>query len=118
MTAEEKVRSDNPDLHVDLMFPSKYLKAADLRGKEFSLTVKSVKGHDLQTTRGKEFKYVVCFKETEKMLVLNKTNAKAIAEALKEPKAVNWPGKKITVYPTTCDAFGKTADCIRVKIGG
>jgi hypothetical protein len=34
---------------------------------------------------------------------------------LSEPKAVNWPGRKITLYPTTCDSFGKKADCIRVK---
>ena len=115
MTQQEKIKKDNPELHVDLMFPSKYLKAADFRGKEVNLTIKSVAGHDLQTTRGKEFKYVVCFNETDKMLVLNKTNAKAIAEALKEPKAVNWTGKKITLFPTTCEAFGKITDCIRVK---
>jgi hypothetical protein len=55
------------------------------------------------------------FDKTEKLFVLNKTNANAIAEALGEKKAVNWTGKRITLFPTQCDAFGKTADCIRVK---
>jgi len=111
-------QNENPELHVELMFPSKYLKAADFRGKDVTLTVKGVKGDNLQTTAGKEFKYVVKFEETDKMLVLNKTNARAIAECLKDKKAVNWTGKKITLYPTTCDAFGAIKDCIRVRNGG
>lgn len=107
---------DNPDMHVDLMFPSKYLKAADFQGKEVTLTVATVKRDTLQLATGaKEQKYVLSFVETDKMFVLNKTNAKAIAAALNEPKAVKWPGQKITLYPTTCDAFGKKTDCIRAK---
>jgi hypothetical protein len=107
---------DNPDMHVDLMFPSKYLKAADLQGKEAIVTITGVKVEDLQMTNGaKESKYVITFAGTDKMLVLNKTNAKAIATVLNEKRAVHWTGQKITLYPTTCDSFGKKADCIRVK---
>lgn len=106
----------NPDLNVDLMFPSKYLKAADFQGKEVVLTIAGVKMDDLQMTNGtRARKPVVSFAETDKELVLNKTNAKAVAAALNEKLAVKWPGRKITLYPTTCDAFGKVADCIRVK---
>lgn len=106
----------NPDLNVDLMFPSKYLKAADLLGKDATVTISGVKADDLQMTNGtKERKYVISFVGTDKMLVLNKTNAKSIAAALNEKRAVKWAGQKITLYPTECMAFGKITDCIRVR---
>jgi len=107
---------DNPDMHVDLMFPSKYLKAADLTGKDATVTIAGVKVADLQMTNGtKEQKYVITFQGTDKMLVLNKTNAKSIAVALNEKRAVKWAGQKITLYPTECMSFGKIAECIRVR---
>lgn len=107
---------DNPDMHVDLMFPSKYLKAADLMGKDATVTISGVKADDLQMNNGtKERKYVISFVGTDKMLVLNKTNAKSIAAALNEKRAVKWTGQKITLYPTECMAFGKITDCIRVR---
>lgn len=106
----------NPEMHVDLMFPSLYLKAADLMGKEVTLTIHRVRTEQMRMKDGtKAGKYVIEFVGTEKLFVLNKTNANAIAEALGEKKAVNWTGKRITLFPTQCDAFGKTADCIRVK---
>jgi phage-related protein len=49
--------------------------------------------------------------------VLCKTTANQIAESLTEKKAVKWAGRQITLYPTQCEAFGKTVDCIRVRIG-
>lgn len=109
---------DNPEMHVDLMFPSKYLKAADLMGKDATVTISGVKAEELQMTNGtKEQKYVLTFAGTEKMLVLNKTNAKSIAAALNEKRAVKWAGQKITLYPTECMSFGKITDCIRVREG-
>jgi hypothetical protein len=109
---------ENPELNIDLMFPSKYLKAADLQGKDVTLTIETVKGEDLQMTNGtKEHKYVIAFVGTPKMLVLNKTNAKSIAAALGEKRAVKWAGQRITLFPTECSSFGKIVDCIRVKEG-
>jgi len=110
------IQTNNPEMHVDLMFPSIYLKAAELNGKEFVLTIKDVTVDVLMTVKGKtDPKYILTFAETVKMFVLNKTNARAIAKALNEPRAVKWPGHKITLYPATCEAFGETTDCIRVK---
>lgn len=106
---------DNPDMHVDLMFPSLYLKAVDFKGQEVTLTITTVKRDKLQTTTGQLDKYVLTFKETEKMFVLNKTNAKALAKHLNEPKAINWPGHTVTLKPTECEAFGEIVECIRVK---
>jgi len=108
-------KNDNPEFHVDLMFPSRYLRAADFEGKPVALTISEVVRDKVQMATGqKAEKYVLRFPETEKELILNKTNAKAVAKVLHEPKAINWPGERIVLKPTTCEAFGEIVDCIRV----
>jgi len=47
-------------------------------------------------------------------LLLNKTNAKTIAQ-LYGNKPGLWAGKLITLYPTTTEMAGDTVDCIRVR---
>ena len=111
-------KQDNPQMHVDLMFPSRYLKAADFEGQAVRLTITEVFQDEVQMANGtKTEKYILRFQETEKELILNKTNAKAMAKVLQEPKAINWPGEHITLKPTTCEAFGEIVDCIRVEVG-
>jgi len=113
----KKLEHPNPDLHVDLMFPSRYLRAADFEGKPVTLTIAEVVKDKVQMATGqKADKYIVRFRETEKELILNKTNAKAVAKVLDEPKAINWPGERITLKPTTCEAFGEIVSCIRVEM--
>ena len=112
---------------VDLMFPNKYLKAADLevRGGDVTLTISKVTGEELQQVDGATKQgWIVYFEETaararkdnvdEKRLVLNKTNAKSIA-AVCGNDTEQWIGSKITLYATKCMAFGKQQDCIRVR---
>jgi hypothetical protein len=47
-------------------------------------------------------------------LLLNKTNAKTIAQ-LYGNNPGQWAGKLITLYATTTDMAGQTVDCIRVR---
>ena len=113
----KKLENPNPDFHVDLMFPSRYLRAADFEGKAVTLTISEVVRDKVQMATGqKTEKYIIRFRETDKELILNKTNAKAVAKVLEEPKAINWPGSRITLKPTTCEAFGEIVACIRVEI--
>ena len=106
----------NPQMHVELMFPSRFLKAADLQEKPMSLTITQVFRDQVRMTNGSVTeKYILRFEETDKELILNKTNAKAIAKLLREPKAVNWAGSVIVLKPTTCEAFGEIVDCIRLE---
>ena len=108
-------KNDNPEFHVDLMFPSRYLRAADFEGQSVALTISEVVRDKVQMSTGqKAEKYVLRFRETDKELSLNKTTAKAVAKVLHEPKAINWPGERIVLKPTTCEAFGEIVDCIRV----
>lgn len=102
---------------VELAFPSEYICAADLQGRDVSITIASVTKEDLQRvgTSERESKWVMRFKERPKKLVMNKTNAKSIARALADSEMNNWAGKRITLYPSRCQAFGKTVDCVRVR---
>lgn len=108
-----------------LLFPNEYLGAADLRGKDVTLTVARLALEDLRTESGTERKPVLYFVELEerakknqinKKLVLNKTNARSIM-AVHGTETNDWKGKKITLYATTCQAFGQTVDCIRIRDG-
>jgi hypothetical protein len=100
---------------VGLLFPSEYLQAADLRGKDVTVTIEKVDPrHSLKKNDGSsDAKPVVTFAKAKKKWVLNKTNAKAIAKLHGKP--LEWIGEKITLYPTTCEAFGDVVDCIRVR---
>jgi len=112
-------------MNIAVMFPTLYLAAGEFGGKEFELTISMIKKESLQTADGKkQMKWVIYFAETaitakkngtdEKRLVLNKTNAKSIAEKHGNDSD-DWIGKKIILYPTKCQAFGKIVDCIRIK---
>jgi hypothetical protein len=110
------MKSDLSDYNgVGLLFPSDYLQADDLRGKDVTVTIASIEPrHELKGENNRiEHKPVVTVKNGTKKWVLNKTNAKTIAK--KHGKPMDWIGKQVTLYPTTCTAFGETVDCIRVR---
>lgn len=101
--------------HVDLLFPSDYLKAADLGGRDVTVRIKSIEPrHELKTNRGTEFKPVVTFHGTDKKWVLNKTNAKTIAK-IYGPEATGWIGKSVTLFSAEVSAFGEMVDAVRVR---
>jgi hypothetical protein len=80
----------------DEVFPSKYLKAADLNGKPITVTIQSATLETLKTLEGKEQpKTVLGFKGAR--------------------KTDRWPGHAIEIYPTTTTMQGKPVDCIRIR---
>lgn len=100
----------------ELLHPSKYLRASDLQGKDWPLTIDYViRDEELTLSTGaKEKKPIVFFKETPKGLVLNKTN-KVTIMSLHGKMVKDWLGKRIAVFPTEGTFGGKTVDCIRVR---
>ena len=96
-------------------FDSSLLRVWDLNGRPKIVTIKAVKQGLLRTKDGtREKKPVVYFVEFDRPLVLNKTNGATVA-ALHTTNPKNWPGKKLTLYPTTTSVGGKTVDCIRIE---
>ena|SRR5439155_8307044 len=95
---------------IDSVFPSKYLKAADLQGKSTILTIALI----AMETIGSDRRAVTYFQEIEKGLVLNKTNANTIKEIAGSAETGDWIGTKVVLYPTRVDFQGKRVDSIRV----
>jgi hypothetical protein len=91
-------------------FPSKYVKAADLRGREASVRIREVK---LENFRGRKAP-VLYFEGKQKGLILNKTNASALAILYSEETDA-WAGKELTIYPTTVEFQGRMVQSNRIK---
>ncbi len=91
-------------------FPSKYVRAADLKGRDVVVTVDQV----IQEDVGSDLKPVVYFRGGQKGLVLNRTNAEAIAQ-LYGDDTDKWPGARITLFATTVQFQGRSTPAIRVR---
>jgi len=100
----------------DEIFPSKYLKAADLNGTAIAATIQSATIEVLKAPDGKEqTKTILGFKGGKKTLPLNMTNWDAVVDLTGEDDTARWPGHKIELYPTTTEMKGKVVDCIRIR---
>jgi hypothetical protein len=98
------------------VFPSKYLKASDLKGKPRIVTIESAPYETLKGLDGKENqKIVVYFENVVKSLPLNATNFDAVCDATGCPDTEDWPGQQIELDPTKTTMGGKTVDCIRIR---
>ncbi len=102
-------------MNIEQSFPSPYVKASDLNGKPSLLTIRTCVREELGQGNDKEKKPVLYFKEAQKGLVLNKTNANVIADAYGK-MTEDWEGKTVEVYPTRVEFRGNLVDGIRVRI--
>ena len=88
-----------------------WLKASDLNGRTHNLVIE---GSSVTELDGEQ-KLLLNFENREKLLLLNKTNARAIANAYGDDEE-SWIGKQITLYPTVCLFNGDpNTPCIRVR---
>ena len=94
-------------------FPSNYLKASDLQGQQPTVTIERVEFEAVG--REKEMKPIVYFVGKEKGIVLNKTNAKNIANLVGSFETNDWKGFRIRLYATHVEFQGETVEAIRVK---
>lgn len=92
-------------------FPSQYIKAADLQGREINVTIDHVTLEDL----GDDRKPVVYFTRGTKGLVLNRTNGATIAAAYGD-ETEEWTAKPITLYATSVLFQGRSVEAIRVRV--
>jgi hypothetical protein len=100
----------------DEVFPSKYMKAADLKGKPRIVTIESARYETLKGLDGKETqKIVLYFENVPKSLPLNATNFDGVCDATGCPDTEDWPGQRIELYPTKTSMGGQQVDCIRIR---
>lgn len=95
---------------------SAYLKAEDLEaGKKYPLTISTVEAVEFTQDGKKSTKLALAFKEAEKKLTLNKTNAMVIS-SVHGPESDHWTGKKIYVYRAKVQFGDKMVDAVRVDM--
>ena len=96
------------------LFPSKYLKASDAE-IDLVLTIAKVTKEKMQNRDGEEeIKPVISFTESQKSMVLNKTNGDTLA-ALFGDTIENWTGQKVILCAVDVDAFGKIQKALRFR---
>jgi hypothetical protein len=97
-------------MRISSAFPSDYLKAADLDGRNVRVLMDRVEMGDI----GGDHKPILYFQGKEKGLILNKTNSRNISAAYGEDTD-DWFGKEIVLFEAMVDFQGKTVPAIRVR---
>lgn len=94
-----------------------YLGAYSLEpGQDIVLTIERVQVETVTGPEGKKEECVVCYwREREKPMILNSTNAKMIQKLLKTPYIEEWSGRRIQIGVEMVKAFGEIVDALRVR---
>lgn len=101
-------------MNINTAFPSKFLKGAELED-DTVYTMLNVEQENVGGGDNDEVKPVLYFEETDKGLVLNRTNSNTIA-GLYGPETDEWAGKQITLFQQEVDFQGKQTLAIRVRM--
>ena len=92
------------------IFPSRYVKASDLKGREITVVIARAEVEKL----GDDNKLVLYFQGAEKGLVTNRTNADRVSY-LYGSNTDQWIGHEIVLYVDLVSFQGRTVEAIRVK---
>lgn len=96
-------------MNIEEAFPSKYLKAADLKGNRITAKIDRIE----TDTVGDDSKVILYFQGKEKGLVLNVTNKNMIVD-LYGPETDDWSGQPIVLYEAMVQYQSKMVPAIRV----
>lgn len=97
-------------MNIEEAFPSKYLKAADLKGNKITVKMDRVEAE----TVGDDSKVILYFQGKDKGLVLNVTNKNMIVD-LYGPETDDWIGQPIVLYEAMVQYQSKMVPAIRVS---
>lgn len=100
-------------MNVNQAFPSHYLKVSDIGDGEPVVTIERVELE--QVGRSKEVKPVLYFAGKTKALILNRTNARKIAEIVGSAETDDWIGHRVRLCVAAVEFGGDTVDALRIK---
>lgn len=100
-------------MRISNAYPSKYLRSADIGDKTWRLKIGRVAVENVGG-ENEDHKPVVYFEGAAKGMVLNKTNAEAIA-FVHGDETDNWLGKEIEVFTMMVQYQGRSQPGIRVR---
>lgn len=92
-------------------FPSRYLKASDLGGKEVRVIMQNVEREKL----GEDMKMALYFKGKDKAVILNKTNSNTIADSYGDDTD-DWFDQPLILFSVMVDFQGKVGPAIRCRV--
>ena len=95
---------------------SKYLKKEDVEESKV-FTVKGVEHQNVALEDQKaDYKFVLMFEETDRGLIMNKTNGQLAAKAMGSPETDDWVGQTLELWNDPSVSYaGKMIGGIRIK---
>jgi hypothetical protein len=99
-------------MDINALFPSDYLKAADIVQPRV-MTIRAIKLEEIG--QDKTHKPVLFFNEETRGLVMNKTNGAMIAHNYSN-ETDSWLGKPVELHVEPVQFQGRVVDAIRVRI--
>ena len=101
-------------VNINEAFPSNWVSASDLKGRDITLVICRSSVEDLGQAPKIDRKICIWFNGAEKGMTLNVINRNTIID-LYGPETDNWHGESITLYPTKTEWQGKMVDCVRIR---
>jgi len=92
-------------------FPSKFISASDLQGREPVVKITHVTSDEI----GGKQKYVCFFAGKQKGLVLNKTNWNNIVRISGCDNSDDWTGVNVCLFEAMVDFQGESVPAVRIK---
>ncbi len=93
----------------DELYPGRFLKASEFKGKQVTLRISAVRIEELVGDKGPQIKGIISFERTDKQWAINRTNGVCV-KAMFGSKVQDWVGKRVTLFPALHDG----EPCIRV----
>lgn len=101
----------------DELYEGRFLKAGLLKNKPRTLTISRVFVETLAddaSKTGEKNRGIICFKETERQLCINRTNGESI-RSMFGPSVQEWVGKQITLVPEMAKFGREDVEAVRVS---
>lgn len=100
-------------MNISEAFPGKYMKASDLQGREFNVTIDNCVME--RVVENEPEKVILYFSGSEKGMVCNKTNALELASAYGDDTDY-WRGKPAVLHSVKVSFNGKMVDGLRLRV--
>ena len=100
-------------MKVSDIYPSRFIKHADLNGKPVVKTITHVE--EQVVGQAGDIRPVMFLEEMRQGMVLNQRNARFLADRFGDDTE-EWAGKSVELYPTTVDLGGRPVNTIRLRL--
>ncbi len=105
----EKIRPTS----FDVLFPGRFIDAPMLKDRTVTISIAGVYQEEPPSGQ-KEPLNVIEIEGRDKEWSINKTNSRCL-RAMFGDNPQEWVGRRVAIFPTTCESFGEIEDCIRIE---